>query len=120
MKHVASLPSSGLRPLAYIAQQYAFVFIFARSIRSIMRHKSLTGALGTYLWLWCGLTYALLLPRDAIPLTVPISGNLANTSTHFEATTWTLYNPVFNQTTWEAQPYVPPPLHRDVWQRANL
>jgi len=79
--------------------------------------KSLTGTLAAYLWLWLwlsGLIYALVLPRDAIPLTVPLSGNLANTSAHFDPATWTLYNPVFNQTTWEAQPYVLPPLHREL------
>ena len=117
MKHVTLLPPSGLRTLAYNVQQYTFLlfFFFQRCIRSIMARKTLTGALPTYLWLWfCDLTYALLVPRDAIPLTVPLSGNLANTSTHFEPSTWTLFNPVFNQTTWEAQPYVPPSLHRDL------
>ena len=67
------------------------------------------GSIGGAFAVWCslpGLAYGLLLPRDAIPLNVPLSGNLTNTSTHFDPTTWTLYNPIFNQTTWEAQPYV--------------
>jgi hypothetical protein len=57
--------------------------------------------------LWNVASLAFLIRRDAIPLSVPLTGDLANTSTHFDPTTWTLFNPVFNQTTWEAQPYVP-------------
>jgi hypothetical protein len=49
-----------------------------------------------------------LIRREAIELSVPLTGDLENTSTHFDPTSWTLSNPIFNQTTWEAQPYVPP------------
>jgi len=49
---------------------------------------------------------ALLLPRADVELAVPLSGNLSGTAAHYDPVTWTLYNPVFNQTTWEAQPYV--------------
>jgi hypothetical protein len=83
-------------------------FVYRLCLGSKMPTKGFIGALVACLW-WCwgGLTDAgHLLPRDAIPLTVPLSGNLTNTSTHFDPTTWTLFNPVFNQTTWEAQPYV--------------
>lgn len=56
--------------------------------------------------IWCCVSFAILVPREDVELAVPLSGNLSNTSTHFDPTTWTLYNPIFNQTTWEAQPYV--------------
>lgn len=56
--------------------------------------------------IWCCVSFAFLVPREDVELAVPLSGNLSNTSTHFDPTTWTLYNPIFNQTTWEAQPYV--------------
>jgi len=49
---------------------------------------------------------ALLLPRADVELAVPLSGNLSGTSANYDPNTWTLYNLVFNQTTWEAQPYV--------------
>lgn len=48
-----------------------------------------------------------LIKRDPDSVAVPVSGSLSNTSAHYDPTTWTLWNPVFNQTTWEAQPYVP-------------
>jgi len=51
-------------------------------------------------------TQAFLVRRDPIEVSVPVSGDLSNTSTHYDPETWVLYNPVFNQTTWEAQPYV--------------
>jgi hypothetical protein len=57
---------------------------------------------------------AILLPRQAIELAVPLSGNLSNTSTHYDPVTWTLYNPIFNQTTWEAQPYVSTPKYSNI------
>lgn len=62
--------------------------------------------------IWCCVSFAILLPREDVELAVPLSGNLSNTSTHFDPTTWTLFNPIFNQTTWEAQPYV--------WNRGEL
>jgi len=48
-----------------------------------------------------------LIKRDPVSIAVPITGNLTNTSAHYDPVSWTLWNPVFNQTTWEAQPYVP-------------
>jgi hypothetical protein len=47
-----------------------------------------------------------LIKRDPVSIAVPITGNLTNTSAHYDPVSWTLWNPVFNQTTWEAQPYV--------------
>lgn len=62
----------------------------------------------TALWnVYCGAVVAILVPREDVQLSVPLTGNLSNTSTHYDPGTWTLYNPVFNQTTWESQPYVP-------------
>lgn len=51
--------------------------------------------------------YALLLPRADVELAVPLSGNLSGTAARYDPATWTLYTQIFNQTTWEAQPYVP-------------
>ena len=64
----------------------------------------------TLLSIWCCVSFAVLVPREDVELAVPLSGNLSNTTTHFDPTTWTLYNPIFNQTAWEAQPYVLPSL----------
>jgi hypothetical protein len=61
---------------------------------------------GILVSLWSIVSLAILVPREDIELSVPLSGNLSNSSTHYDPVTWTLYNPVFNQTTWEAQPYV--------------
>ena len=52
--------------------------------------------------------YAFLLPRADVELAVPLSGNLSGTAAHYDPVTWTLYSQIFNQTTWVAQPYVPP------------
>src|SRR5271167_1592627 len=56
--------------------------------------------------IWFEVSFAILVPREDVELAVPLSGNLSNSSTHFDTNTWTLFNPIFNQTTWEAQPYV--------------
>src|SRR5271156_2603976 len=72
----------------------------------MLRYASLVIVL---LWVLADLSFAsFLVKRDPIPLDVPISGNLTNTTTNYNSTTWTLWNPIFNQTTWESQPYVYP------------
>jgi len=65
------------------------------------------GLVVSALWtVYAGVCMAILVPREDVELSVPLSGNLSNTSTHYDPVTWTLYNPIFNQTTWESQPYV--------------
>ena len=50
--------------------------------------------------------FGFLIKRDPVSIAVPLNGDLSNSGAHYDPVTWTLWNPVFNQTTWEAQPYV--------------
>jgi hypothetical protein len=70
--------------------------------------KLFKGLFVSALWsVYYGIVDAILVPREDVQLSVPLTGSLLNTSTHYDPVTWALYNPVFNQTTWESQPYVP-------------